>query len=792
MTVAIVGVRHHSPACARLVRDVIQRVRPRWVLVEGPCDMNGRLEELALGHALPIAIFSYRSSPNGSRGTWCPFCEYSPEWEALRAARELGARALFVDLPAWHRVFAGVENRYSDRHVGANERVRALVAELGFEDSDALWDHLFEQPQETAALERRLRDYFAALRGDEAAGDRDEPRERWMARYIAWAVAQGGDVVVVCGGFHAPALEALWSAVENGEPRLEPPGPEVRVGSYLVPYSFRRLDAFTGYESGMPSPAFHQAVWDMGPQAAPEAMLFRAVTHLRSRAQRVSPADVIAASTLAHGLGALRGHSALARVDVLDGLAGALVKDALDAPLPWTRRGVLRKGTDAMLVEMVAAFSGDRVGRLAEGTPRPPLVDHAFAELERVGVLLDSSPRLLKLELDDAAALARSRVLHRLRVLRVPGVDRTSAPLFARGQAALLEQWSVRRTVEADPALIEASLYGATLEAAAMGKLEEGAAAEADLAALADRLFEAAFCGLHGLTRRLLADSASIVGAEPSLAVLGAALARLLGLWRYDTILGAAGSRDLAAILAGAFDRGLWLFEGLTGASAPADADHVRAIAALRDCGRLGGSQLGIDASRARAVCERRATDPEAPPAMRGAALGFLWSASPEHDDALEARAIASLRASSRPAWLGDFLLGLFALAREEAMRATGLVAAMDEALTSLGREDFLVALPALRQAFTFFPPREKLVIAEAVLARHAAVGHDPMSLLLTAVDPASAREGMRIDGQLDALARRYGLDAEPHPRLAPLSGERAEPHPTLAPLSGERAEPVP
>jgi hypothetical protein len=144
---------------------------------------------------------------------------------------------------------------------------------------------------------------------------------------------------------------------------------------------------------------------------------------------------------------------------------------------------------------------------------------------------------------------------------------------------------------------------------------------------------------------------------------------------------------------------------------------------------------------------------------MRGAALGYLWSTRSAHDDALEARAVASLRASCKPAWLGDFLLGLFALAREEAMRAPGLVSAMDEALAGLGGEDFLIALPALRQAFAFFPPREKLGIAEAVLALHDAAGRDPASLLHLAVDPSDAREGMRIDAQIDDLARRYGLD---------------------------------
>ena len=58
MALHVVGVRHHSPACARLVAHVIAKVRPRFVLIEGPSDMNERIDELSLGHDLPIAIFS--------------------------------------------------------------------------------------------------------------------------------------------------------------------------------------------------------------------------------------------------------------------------------------------------------------------------------------------------------------------------------------------------------------------------------------------------------------------------------------------------------------------------------------------------------------------------------------------------------------------------------------------------------------------------------------------------------------------------------------------------------------
>src|SRR5689334_23295603 len=59
MTLHVVGVRHHSPACARLVEKTIVRLRPRFVLIEGPSDMNDRLDEFFLAHELPVALFTY-------------------------------------------------------------------------------------------------------------------------------------------------------------------------------------------------------------------------------------------------------------------------------------------------------------------------------------------------------------------------------------------------------------------------------------------------------------------------------------------------------------------------------------------------------------------------------------------------------------------------------------------------------------------------------------------------------------------------------------------------------------
>ena len=51
-----VGVRHHSPACARVVRAAIQALRPKFVLIEGPADMNDRVGELLLPRNRSICI----------------------------------------------------------------------------------------------------------------------------------------------------------------------------------------------------------------------------------------------------------------------------------------------------------------------------------------------------------------------------------------------------------------------------------------------------------------------------------------------------------------------------------------------------------------------------------------------------------------------------------------------------------------------------------------------------------------------------------------------------------------
>ena len=854
----VVGVRHHSPACARLVRHVIGAVRPKTVLIEGPVDWNERLDELRLSHTMPIAIFTYERGRARRHASWTPFCDYSPEWIALQAAQQHGCETYFFDLPAWDRAFEGMRHRFADRLARpdapphSTRYVESLCQQVGVDDIDTLWDHLFEQPMPIESLQERLTTYFDALRSDEPAGDRDGPREALMAGITRWALDRG-DVVVVCGGYHAPAIvrdvvtatphppvmpDAAWRAEVEAKARAaweiregtgsdadidsdtdsdsdsdtdsdtdsEDSPDEVRRGSYLVPFTEKRLDAFAGYESGMPSPAFQQAVWERGADEACETLLGKAVKRLRQKKQPVSTADLIACVAAARGLARLRGHETLARTDLLDAVASTLLKEALETPLPWARRGTLLPRTDPLLVEIVAAFSGEARGKLAPGTPRPPLPIDVERELSARGLEPKTMPREVTLRLAVTAERDASRVLHRLRVLQIPGFQRVAGPTLAT-DAELVERWSVVASDDLDAALVEAASYGGTLETAATARLEEAlidaGSASRKLAAI---LGEAAFTGIDALTDSVIAQVSSALAHEGSLADLGSALHVLFDLHRHGDLVGARNAPALARILEAGFDRGLWLVEGIAGGDAPADAGHLHALVALRDLARRGPPALTLPITRAEGVMQRRAVDVDAPPALRGAALGWLWSqgalaaafeaaldstgegASDVSDDTVrdadgdaqrdgadsdasgdhpssastgslaEEHAAHALRGASRPSTLGDFLAGLFALAREEVLASTSLVSVLDEVIQAMTEADFLIALPSLRFAASWFPPKEREKLARVVLGvrgEDTALAHAMVRL------PARAETvvaGHLLDARVREVARKFGL----------------------------------
>lgn len=788
----IIGIRHHSPACARLVAEKINALKPRYVLIEGPMDFNSRLDELFLPHRLPLAIYSYgvpqQRGQGARRGSWSPFAEHSPEWQALQQARANKAEIRFMDLPAWHSAFAEISNRYADmadaeQQQRAEDFEDALSLKLGLQGRDALWDRLFEDRCELSELEQRLSHYFQQLRGDVSGSQGNQAREAMMARWIRWAMdQQDGAVLVVCGGYHAPALMKLWQNVpsEEHEPELpslsqcfdEQQGDiHYITGSYLVPYSYKRLDAFTGYASGMPSPEFQQWVWEFGLEQAGLYAFQRILERLRKLNLPASTADMAAVYLRVQALSRLRGHQLPLRNDWLDAMAGSLVKEAMDVPLPWSYRGPLQPGTDPILVQMMAVLAGESHGKLAENTPRPPLLVSLERELERLAITIPSEIKLDLLKPEDRK---RSRAMHQLMLLDIPGIHCLKGVGLALS-GEMTEQWQLRSPLEQLPALIEAASYGATLSDAALAKLEEALldlhGSQGIVVALVKLLNQAALAGLTDFSTRVLEQLTAAVSQEGNFEDLGTALETAHALYRHGESVGMHGSPILLTVIRITFDRALWLCESY-GSVSPADSHrHIAAFQAIRlvtrDLLALPDTDRntlfpGLEADRALTVWQRKSSSADADPLSRGAALGGLLSLTDTRPDmqCLITQPLALL-ATIEPNKMGDALSGLIALARHQLTQDSAFVDGLNQMVVALDDEDFLLALPAMRGAFSWLPPRERGEFARQILDLHQA-GHLPVSLLNREIKAATAEEiaGMQqAEKRALAILSQWGLN---------------------------------
>jgi hypothetical protein len=474
----------------------------------------------------------------------------------------------------------------------------------------------------------------------------------------------------------------------------------------------------------MSSPAYYQWVWEDGIEGAGARALRAVLARLRAKKLQASTADFMAVHARSLALARLRGHQAPLRSVWLDAIAGSLLKDALDAPLPWSYRGPIRPGTDPLLVEVMDVLAGAEVGALAPGTPQPPLVHAVATELEALGIDTDGESNLDLLDVEDRL---RSRALHRLAILELPGIERLHGPSLALS-GDRREGWRLRTTLEQHAALIEAGAYGPTLHDAARAKLEEQLrAARGQVAKLAQGLNRAAFAGLSSVSDGLLADLRASVADEPSFEAIGEALSILHPLLRHGQLLEIANAPVLHAVIEAAFDRALWLLEPPATIPVAQVVAHIRAVIALREITRdeMAADQqspTGVEPARVMAVLKRKASSAVADPVSRGAALGALFSLETAQAEASDDVAQAlRLLGSLPPSRIGDALAGLVALTRESLAQEPAFVAGLDGVVQALDDGDFVLALPAMRAAFAWLPTRERGELAQQVLRVHDA-----------------------------------------------------------------------
>ena len=685
------GIRHHGPGSARSVRAALASQRPDVVLIEGPPEADG-LVALAADEQMrpPVALLGYVPGEPNKAAFW-PFAVFSPEWQAIQYALGAGVPVRFCDLPAAHQL-AMAKGRGEGRWVGPKPRtdpVAELAAAAGYDDSERWWEDVVEHVPGPLVF-GALAEAIAVLRGDAGEPDsRDAIREAYMRRVLRRTVRDGFErIAVVCGAWHVPALQGLPPAVADD--RLLRGLPKVKATLTWVPWTYGRLSYTSGYGAGVRSPGWYDHLFH-APGQPIERWLAQAASVLRDEGIPVSSAHVIESVRLAEALAALRGRP----------LAG--LEEVTEAA-----RSVLCEGSDVLTALIQRRMVvGERLGTVPPATPMVPLQRDLQDQQRHLRLRQEAEPRDYDLDLRKPNDLARSRLLYRLALLEVtwgrPQEGR------ARNIGTFRESWQLTWRPELDLALIEASMWGSTVAAAAAQRalsIAAGATALDELTVLTER------CLLADLGDALPAVLAAVrdrAALEGDVTHLMAALPALVRAARYGDVRGTDPAR-LGEVATEMVTR---ICAGLPVAVMSLDETAERAMRERIDAVNSATGLLADGVSRDRWLDTLARLAPRCPPLIFGRLTRLLLDAGRLAADEAGLRMSRALSpavpAPAAAGWAEGFLAGSGLLLVHD----DKLLALVDGWLAGLSADAFAAVLPALRRTFGGFGPPERRAIGQ-------------------------------------------------------------------------------
>ncbi|MFI2116980.1 DUF5682 family protein [Streptomyces rubiginosohelvolus] len=727
----LLGVRHHGPGSARAVLAALRAARPAAILIEGPPEGDALLPLAADPHMRPpVALLAHAVDDPGRASFW-PMAAFSPEWVAIRWALDHDVPVRFIDLPAAHSL--ALKETAPKEPVEGPERaeeaeeevtpvvdpIRVLAETAGYDDPERWWEDVVEHraptgetdggatpsegaPGDALAPFGALAEAMGALR--EAYGDggqpRDAVREAYMRIQLRTARKEFGDgVAVVCGAWHVPALAARTTLAADRA--LLKGLPKVKTDLTWVPWTHRRLARRSGYGAGIDSPGWYGHLFEAADRPI-ERWMTKVAGLLRGEDRFVSTAHVIEAVRLAETLAALRGRPLAGLGETTDAVR-AVMCEGSDVPLTLVR--------DRLIV-------GESLGEVPDTAPAVPLQRDLTRSQRTLRLKPEASERELDLDLRKETDAARSRLLHRLRLLDVGW----GVPVAGRGSTGTFrESWRLRWEPELHVRVAEAGVWGTTVLTAATAKAASQAVAAtalADVTALAEHCLLAELPDVLPVVMKALADRAALDADVGHLADALPALARSL---RYGDVR-STDTAALTEVAAGLAER---ICVGLPPACTGLDPDGAEALRGQVEAvhGAIGLLDTGAEPGtglrgRWDAVLHKLAARDAVAGIIRGRATRLLLDEGRLAED--EAARLMGLALSpgtppaDAAAWIEGFVGGAsgggMLLVHDE--RLLGLV---DAWLTGVPADQFTDVLPLLRRTFSAYEPGVRRTLGELV-----------------------------------------------------------------------------
>ncbi|WP_019745779.1 DUF5682 family protein [Rhodococcus erythropolis] len=689
LRVRVFGIRHHGPGSARSVRQGLDEFSPDVVLIEGPSDADP-LVMLAASEAMepPIALLAYATGEPSKAAFW-PFAVFSPEWQALQWAAKNGVQARFCDLPAFN-----VLADQGIRTVRESDPLSELAAAAGFDDTERWWDSVIESSSGADSFDA-ITEAMEALRETVPIDEETAHREAYMRQVLRKTLKDGAErVAVVCGAWHAPALVgALGPAAPDA--RILKGMSKVKTSLTWVPWTHSRLASASGYGAGITSPGWYHHLFTANDKTITR-WLTKVARVLRDEDLPISSAHVIEAVRLADTLAALRSRP----------LAG--LSEVTEAT-----RSVMCDGNDVLLDLITRRLVvGEALGAVPEETPTVPLEADLRARSKTLRLKQQAGAKNLDLDLRRDIDVERSQFLHRLGILEIDWG--TPADSEVRSTGTFRETWALQWKPEFSVSVIEASLWGTTVAAAAasrvVSKINEP---DITLASLIGLLENSLLANLPAALSAVLESVKTVAALDHDVSHLMAALPTLTRTLRYGDVRGTDVTAlfDVADSLLIRICTGLAVaVTGLDDPSAEEFRDHldkVHSAVMVRDDRDASARWLQAMAG----VIDRDDVNG----LLVGRMVRLLRDSGSITETAAAQRLSRALSVGSAPTakagWVDGFLGGGgLVLVHDRA-----LLTLIDTWVRQLREQDFIDTLPLLRRTFGAFEAGERRAIGQAV-----------------------------------------------------------------------------
>ncbi|MBO8144833.1 hypothetical protein KHP11_07300 [Rhodococcus erythropolis] len=598
-------------------------------------------------------------------------------------------QARFCDLPAFN-----VLADQGIRTVREGDPLSELAAAAGFDDTERWWDSVIESSSGADSFDA-ITEAMEALRETVPIDEETAHREAYMRQVLRKTLKDGAErVAVVCGAWHAPALVgALGPAAPDA--RILKGMSKVKTSLTWVPWTHSRLASASGYGAGITSPGWYHHLFTANDKTITR-WLTKVARVLRDEDLPISSAHVIEAVRLADTLAALRSRP----------LAG--LSEVTEAT-----RSVMCDGNDVLLDLITRRLVvGEALGTVPEETPTVPLEADLRARSKTLRLKQQAGAKNLDLDLRRDIDVERSQFLHRLGILEIDWG--TPADSEVRSTGTFRETWALQWKPEFSVSVIEASLWGTTVAAAAasrvVSKINEP---DITLASLIGLLENSLLANLPAALSAVLESVKTVAALDHDVSHLMAALPTLTRTLRYGDVRGTDVTAliDVADSLLIRICTGLAVaVTGLDDPSAEEFRDHldkVHSAVMVRDDRDASARWLQAMAG----VIDRDDVNG----LLVGRMVRLLRDSGSITETAAAQRLSRALSVGSAPTakagWVDGFLGGGgLVLVHDRA-----LLTLIDTWVRQLREQDFIDTLPLLRRTFGAFEAGERRAIGQAV-----------------------------------------------------------------------------